>query len=69
MLNMKDNEKHRQSNYMTKNHTSLQDPAIKRHMKTIHVDQLSKPSGHSGVVMTDTKQQIFSKTYIKYLHN
>lgn len=37
-------------------------------MKAIHGDQLGQTSGYDGMVMTDTKQQIFSKTQIKYLH-
>lgn len=36
MLNMKDSEKHGQSNYVTRLH--LQSPATKRHMKAIHGD-------------------------------
>lgn len=38
-------------------------------MKPIHSYQLGQTSGYNGVVMTDTKQQIFSKTQINHLHN
>lgn len=61
MLNMKDSEKHRQSSDK-KNRLHLQSSATKRHMKAIHGDQLGRTSGYNGVVMTDTKQQIFSET-------
>lgn len=61
MFNMKDSEKHRQSNNVTKN-LHPQNPATKRHMKAIHGDQLGLTSGYNGVMMTDTKQQIFSDT-------
>lgn len=69
MVNMKDSERQRQSNNVTKNQTSpLTIQPLKRHMKAIHGDQLGRASGYDGMVMTDTKQQIFSETQIKYLH-
>lgn len=61
MLNMKDSDKHNTIRWPNIR-LHLENAATKRLMKTIHGDQLGQTSGYNGVVITDTKQQIFSDT-------